>query len=73
MDTLPYGEKRVRVIWASGNGGQLIFIVPEYDLVAVFTAGFYNSDKTAVLFDIFYRSILPSVTELQCHLSENEQ
>ena len=73
MDTLPYGEKRVKVIWASGNGGQLIFIVPEYDLVAVFTAGFYNSDKTAVLFDIFYRSILPSVIELQSHLSDSGQ
>ncbi len=73
MDTLPYGEKRVKVIWASGNGGQLIFIVPEYDLVAVFTAGFYNSDKTAVVFDIFYRSILPSVIELQSYLSGNEQ
>lgn len=70
MDWLPYGEKKVKVIWASGNGGQLIFIVPEYNLVAVFTAGFYNSDDTWVLFDIFYKSILPAVIELQKHFPE---
>lgn len=68
LGELKYGEKEFEVIWASGNGGQLIFIVPEYSLVTVFTAGFYNSDKTEGLFDIFFRGVLPSIVELQPYI-----
>jgi hypothetical protein len=31
---------------AQGNGGQKIYVVPQYDLVAVFTGGAYNADGT---------------------------
>lgn len=64
IDSLPYGQARVEVIRASGNGGQTIFIVPEYDLVAVFTAGYYNSDETRVIYELFYDVVLPSVPEV---------
>ncbi len=38
------GPHRVDMIAAQGNGGQKIYLLPQYDLVAVFTAGDYNSD-----------------------------
>lgn len=31
---------------AQGNGGQKIYIAPQYHLVAVFTGGGYNADGT---------------------------
>jgi CubicO group peptidase (beta-lactamase class C family) len=42
----PAGSERVDVIAAQGNGGQKIFLVPQYALVAVFTAGGYNAEST---------------------------
>jgi CubicO group peptidase (beta-lactamase class C family) len=41
------GQQRVFVSAAQGNGGQKIFVLPEYDLVAVFTAGSYNAGGSA--------------------------
>ncbi|MDB4883007.1 MAG: beta-lactamase [Gemmatimonadetes bacterium] len=40
---MPDGEERVYMNAAQGNGGQKIYLVPQYDLVAVFTGGDYNS------------------------------
>ncbi|HYW51870.1 MAG TPA: serine hydrolase [Gemmatimonadaceae bacterium] len=39
----PSGARRVEFSAAQGNGGQKIYIVPELELVAVFTGGDYNS------------------------------
>lgn len=42
----PAGSQQVVVIAAQGNGGQKIYLAPQYDLVAVFTGGGYNAEST---------------------------
>jgi len=42
----PTGSHHVNVIAAEGNGGQKIYLVPQYNLVAVFTGGGYNAEST---------------------------
>ncbi len=45
----PYGESKVAVFYAGGNGGQVVAVVPALDLVVAFYGGNY-SDK------VLYRS-----------------
>jgi CubicO group peptidase (beta-lactamase class C family) len=40
----PQGPQHVTMNAAQGNGGQKIYLLPQYDFIAVFTAGDYNSD-----------------------------
>jgi len=47
------------VHFASGNGGQYIFIIKRLNLVIVFTQGNYNSRKAKQAFDLLARYILP--------------
>lgn len=51
-------EKTVEAYFANGNGGQLIFIFKDINMVVVFTGGTYNGDPRAFL---ILRSILGSV------------
>jgi CubicO group peptidase (beta-lactamase class C family) len=52
-------DYKVNVRFASGNGGQYIMVVPELNLVAVFTQGNYNSWKEKRAFDMLVKYILP--------------
>lgn len=56
-------QRRIRIIskTATGNGGQYIMIIPEMDLVAVFTGGAYNSQEDKLAFAIMKDIILPSI------------
>jgi CubicO group peptidase (beta-lactamase class C family) len=56
------GSQRVDVVAAQGNGGQKIYLVPQYDLVAVFTAGGYNAESTPPN-TIMARIIVPALIE----------
>jgi CubicO group peptidase (beta-lactamase class C family) len=60
------GSRQVIVAAAQGNGGQKIFIVPQYDLVAVFTAGGYNADSTPPN-TIMEKIILPRLMDVAGH------
>ncbi len=57
---MPDGQQRVDMIAAQGNGGQKIYILPQYDFIAVFTGGDYNSDG-APPNRIMSRIILPAL------------
>ncbi|MEM1001573.1 MAG: serine hydrolase [Bacteroidota bacterium] len=46
---------------ATGNGGQYIMVLPEHNLVAVFTGGAYNSQEDKLPFAIMNNVVLPSI------------
>lgn len=60
----PAGAQRVDLIAAQGNGGQKIYLVPQYDLVAVFTGGGYNAESTPPN-TIMAKIILPALMKAE--------
>ncbi|MFC4096463.1 serine hydrolase domain-containing protein [Euzebyella saccharophila] len=44
---------------ATGNGGQYIFVIPEEEMVVVFTGGAYNLPEDKLPFTIMQKAILP--------------
>jgi CubicO group peptidase (beta-lactamase class C family) len=63
----PSGTQRVIFDAAQGNGGQKIYLLPQYDLVAVFTAGDYNTDSGAPPNKIMANIILPALIAAHAH------
>lgn len=68
-NSLPYGylwwggifninDVMVPTYYASGNGGQFIFVLPDIDMVVVFTGSNYNSPKSQQAFEIIGKFIL---------------
>jgi CubicO group peptidase (beta-lactamase class C family) len=57
-------KKEYHSFHASGNGGQFIFVVPELDLVVVFTGGNFGSDKMYDVVKVLSTNILPAFEEL---------
>lgn len=45
---------------ASGNGGQYIIVIPEIEMVAIFTGGAYNSQDAQLAFDIMNGIFIPT-------------
>jgi CubicO group peptidase (beta-lactamase class C family) len=62
----PSGDQHVDLVAAQGNGGQKIYLVPQYDLVAVFTAGGYNAESTPPN-SIMAKIILPALMAAYSH------
>jgi CubicO group peptidase (beta-lactamase class C family) len=42
----PHGTQQITIPAAQGNGGQKIYVAPQFHLVAVFTGGAYNGGST---------------------------
>jgi len=70
------GADLVTGYWASGNGGQYIIVLPDNDMVVVFTGGNYNSPLAGQPFEMLARYILPAfftpVPLAAVHLSQQE-
>ena len=57
------GDKTITAHQARGNGGQYIFVIPELDMVVVFTGENYNSPAAQLPYDLVQQYILPSVRQ----------
>ncbi len=55
---MTYKNRDIPVIYATGKGGQSIYIVPDLDLVCVFTGGNYDEKPNAQGFDFFQSYIV---------------
>ena len=62
---LPFrlGEELSTAICARGNGGQYIMLLPDAQLMAVFTGGNYNSPNAQIPLNVMSKVILPSIEE----------
>jgi len=65
VDTVAVGERRYASYEASGNGGQLLIVVPELDLTVAFTGGNYRMGGIWGRWrnDIVGGHIIPAITE----------
>ncbi len=52
--------KKIMVKTATGNGGQYIMVIPEMNIIGVFTGGAYNSQDDKLPFVIMRDVLLPS-------------
>jgi CubicO group peptidase (beta-lactamase class C family) len=71
---MPDGEQQVVVIAAQGNGGQKIYIAPQFHLVAVFTAGGYNADSTppnTIMEKLILPRVIPAMNRVQASQPQN--
>jgi CubicO group peptidase (beta-lactamase class C family) len=57
----PINNQTIKVLFASGHGGQKIFILPDLDLVAVFTSRVFNSKGHSAPEGFLLKYIIPSI------------
>jgi CubicO group peptidase (beta-lactamase class C family) len=58
----PYGDGTVRAYYATGNGGQIVVVIPDLDLVIAAYGGNYNERAAGLMVgDLIPRYILPAV------------
>ncbi len=53
-------ERIINSITATGNGGQYIMVIPELDMVGIFTGGYYNSEEDKLAFAIMNNVLIPT-------------
>jgi len=62
----PGGTRQFVIAAAQGNGGQKIYVAPQFRLVAVFTGGGYNAESTPPN-TIMEKIILPALMDAAVH------
>lgn len=60
-ERLQYKAIHTEVLFASGNGGQYMMILPEYRAKVVFTGGNYGNWKGKLPFEILLKYIIPMI------------
>ncbi len=58
-----YETINTEVLFASGNGGQYMMWIPEYDFTVVFTGSNYGSWRGKLPFSILLKHVLPAIRE----------
>jgi len=58
---LNYKGTTIHSYFVPGEGGQLLSVFPDLNMVIVFTAGNYGTDVKSVCFSMIYRYILPAI------------
>ena len=59
----PINKENIQSFFATGNGGQMIFVFPRLHLAAVFTQGNYNSSLANQPFDMLTDYIIPAMLQ----------
>jgi CubicO group peptidase (beta-lactamase class C family) len=61
--SFPFRGDRVDAFSAEGNGGQYLFVLPQLELVVVFTGGNYNSPKAGRPLRMMANDLLPAILD----------
>lgn len=59
QEIIAYQDIQTEVLFASGNGGQYMMILPEYDAKVVFTGGNYGNWRGKLPFEILLKYLIP--------------
>ena len=62
-ENLQYKDIATEVVFASGNGGQYMMILPEYDAKVVFTGSNYGNWRGKLPFEILLKYIIPMLKQ----------
>jgi CubicO group peptidase (beta-lactamase class C family) len=58
---VPINDTTVRCFFHTGDGGQLLMVIPELDMVVVFTGGIYGADTNGFYHNIMSEYVLSTV------------
>ncbi|MDJ1472872.1 serine hydrolase domain-containing protein [Xanthocytophaga flava] len=60
-ENLTYKDINTEILFASGNGGQYMMLLPEYNLTVVFTGSNYGNWRGKLPFEIILKYIIPAL------------
>lgn len=64
-EQLKHKDIDTEVLFASGNGGQYMMSVPEYNLAVVFTGSNYGNWREKLPFEIMLKYIIPAIEKIE--------